>query len=385
MHIVHVITRLLRAGSEENTIATCKWQLAAGHRVSLIHGAEYDGVWNGLTADGISVIALPEMVHPINPLRDMAALRQLRQLYRALRPDVIHTHQSKAGILGRLASIAVPRALVIHGIHIVPFSGVSRARRQSYIAAEKLAARNTDMFIGVSEAVGRAYVDAGLARSDQMHCVRSGMEIEKFRQPSPPCDQESLMSGCKRIALMMAAFEPRKRHIEFLEAFSEASAHMSDIKLLLAGQGPGEQAVRHAVEMLGLQNKVVFCGHRPDPEALFALADVSVLTSEREGLPRVAVQSMAAGVPMVSTDLPGLDEVISNGTNGIVLSANDVAGAAAETVRLLNDPQRLRYLSTGAQNTDVSDWTLDALGRKTTALCTAALQMKSESSFCAVA
>ncbi|OUS39061.1 hypothetical protein A9Q94_00465, partial [Rhodobacterales bacterium 56_14_T64] len=225
MHIVHLVTRLLRAGSEENTIETCRWQALAGHQVTVIHGHQVDPWWRDNPVSGVELVALPQLIHPLNPAADLRALRALRVLYRHLRPDVIHTHQSKAGILGRLAASAVPDAVVAHGIHIVPFQGVSRAKRMIYIAAEKLAARRTDVFLGVSEAVGHAYVGAGIARRGRVHCVRSGMDINRFSDPKPPLDWRRLLrlgsNDCRPpVALMLAAFEPRKRHVPMLRAFA---------------------------------------------------------------------------------------------------------------------------------------------------------------------
>ncbi len=373
MRIIHLVTRLLRAGSEENTLDTCRWQIAQGHDVALIHGADPDPYWDTHLPPGLTRIALPEMVHPVHPLQDFRAVKRLRQVYRSLGPDVIHTHQSKAGVLGRLAARAVPDAVVAHGIHIVPFEGVSPAKRALYIAAERLVSRQTDVFIGVSEAVGRSYVAAGITRRGRVHCVRSGMDIERFRNPALPADWRALLgvqsgNARPRVALMMAAFEPRKRHVAFLRAFARVAHTMPDLKLLLAGAGPEEARVRAAVRGLGLDKMVVFCGHRPDPEALFALADLSVLTSAREGLPRVAVQSVAAGCPMVVQHLPGIDEVIDHDRNGLIVNADDMRGVVRQMSALLRDDARLNRLRAGAQATDVSPWALDALGARTTSL-----------------
>lgn len=373
MHIVHLLTRLLRAGSEENTLETCRWQIAQGHRVSLIHGAASDPYWKDHLPQGLNQISLPEMVHPIHPLQDLRAVLRLRQIYRALEPDVIHTHQSKAGILGRLAARAVPDAVVAHGVHIIPFERVTPSKRALYLAAERLAARQTDVFIGVSEAAGRAYVSAGITRRGRVHCVRSGMDIARFRDPDLPTDWRDLLgvnggNARPRVVLMMAAFERRKRHVPYLKAFAQVADTLPDLKLLLAGKGPEEARVRATVESLGLQDKVVFCGHRPDPEALFALADLSILTSAREGLPRVAVQSMAAGCPMVVQALPGIDEIIDHGRNGLIADGDEMGDAVRLMSELLHDDRRLNHLRKGALATDVSAWALDALGRRTTSL-----------------
>lgn len=373
MHIVHLVTRLLRAGSEENTIETCRWQALAGHQVTVIHGHQVDPWWRDNPVSGVKLVALPQLVHPLNPAADLRALRALRVLYRRLRPDVIHTHQSKAGILGRLAASAVPDAVVAHGIHIVPFQGVSRAKRMIYIAAEKLAARRTDVFLGVSEAVGHAYVGAGIARRGRVHCVRSGMDINRFSDPKPPLDWRRLLrlgsNDCRPpVALMLAAFEPRKRHVPMLRAFAKMREKLPDLHLLLAGAGPEEQRVRDEVSVLGLGKQVTFCGYRTDPEALLALADLSMLTSEREGLPRVVVQSLAAGCPALVTRVPGIEEVLLDGINGVVMARDDIIGLMRQCCGLLGDRARLRLLRQGALCTDVSAWDLARLGRRSTAL-----------------
>jgi glycosyltransferase involved in cell wall biosynthesis len=377
MHIVHVLTRLLRAGSEENTLETCRWQVAAGHRVTLIHGAQVDQRWRGLAQEGIARVQVPELVHPIHPLNDMKAAMTLARLYRQLRPDVIHTHQSKAGVLGRLAAAATPEALVVHGAHILPFVGVSPVSRSIYIAAERLAARRTDLFLAVSQAVAREYVGAGIAPPDAIHCVRSGFDLARFRDAQPPADADHLRGkDGRRVLLMLAAFEPRKRHLAFLQSLAQRAAELDGIRILLAGEGPLEGELRQAVVSLGLGQHVEFTGHRSDPEALLALSDLLVHTSAREGLPRVVVQAQAAGVPVVMNDLPGLNEVLGHGRNGVILPADNIPGVAEEALALLQDPVRLGHLRDSAAATDVSDWALDALGRRTTDLYEQALHQR---------
>ncbi|MEL6960161.1 MAG: glycosyltransferase, partial [Pseudomonadota bacterium] len=373
MRIAHIVTRLLRAGSEENTVQTCRWQVEHGHNVTLVHGPDPDPWWTRNLPAGITLREVPQMVHSVQPLMDIRALWALRQVYRDIRPDVIHTHQSKAGILGRLAASVVPDAIVTHGIHIVPFEHVSPVTRALYVAAEKWAARKTDVFIGVSEAVGRAYVEAGITPPDRVHCVRSGMDLARFETPQRPDDWRTLLGvptggDTPLVVLMMAAFEPRKRHVSFLRAFAKDAAALPNFKLLLAGAGPEEANVRAAVTALGLEDKVVFCGHRTDPEALFALADVSILTSAREGLPRVVVQSIASGCPVLVQNLPGLEEIIDHGRNGWIAPGEDMDRTAQQLVRLLSDPTLRARLRAGALATDLSAWRLDALGAQTTAL-----------------
>ena len=371
MHFVHVLTRLSCGGSEENTVETCRWQAAHGHRVTVLHGGQADPMWRALWPEAVACVAVPELVHAVHPVMDLRALRALRALYRQLQPDVIHTHQSKAGILGRLAADAWPAAAVVHGIHIVPFEAVGSVRRAGYLAAERRAARLTDVFLSVTDAAGAAFLREGLARPDQVHTVRSGMDLARFREAAWPADWRAVLGlaeGAPKppVALMVASFEPRKGHLAFLEAL--ARVETPEFVLVLAGQGPLEGAARSVVDRLGLHERVRFVGHRQDPEALFAMADVSVLTSAREGLPRVAVQSMAAGCPMVVQDLPGIGELIVHGKNGVVTPAGDMAATVATLGRLFSEAGALAALGTGAAATDVAAWSLEALGARTTAL-----------------
>lgn len=371
MRIIHMLTRLLRAGSEENTVATCLWQAEHGHDVTLIHGPDPDPHWAATYGGKLSFIQIDSLVHPINPLQDVKAVRATRRLFRDLDPDVIHTHQSKAGIIGRAASNVAPAALVVHGIHILPFDGVSAAKRAVYVAAEKYAARHTDLFMAVSRSVGQAYVDAGIC--DQVEPVYSGMPLARFRNATPPADWPDLLdqppdAPRRPVVLMLAAFEPRKRHIGFLEAMTKVIPNHPDLRILFAGKGPIEEEVRAAVSRLGLEDHVTFCGHRADPQALIALADLCVLTSEREGLPRVVVQSITAGTPVLVSDLPGIDEILHDGVNGFITDAHDLDDTAQRLSALLSEPAMLAKLAQGAQETDVSNWDLERLGARTTAL-----------------
>lgn len=373
MRIVHLVTRLLRAGSEENTIETCRWQAAMGHEVVLVHGAVRDRYWTGHMPPGVRVIGLPELVHPLSPRADARALAALRGLYRRLRPDVIHTHQSKAGVLGRLAADAAPGARVVHGIHVLPFAHVGPLRRRLYLTAERLAARRTDLFIGVSEALCEAYAAHGIAPRERLHCVRSGMDLDRFRGAVPPADWRGLAQVAPdaprpKVAVMLAALEPRKRHLAFLRALAARRGAMPELRVVLAGAGPEEAAIRAEITRLGLEDRVVLCGYREDPEALLAMADLSVLASEREGLPRVAVQSLAAGVPMLANDLPGIGEVLRDGVNGRVLPARDAEALVDEMIALLHAPARLERLRRGARDSDLSGWERARLGPATTAL-----------------
>ncbi len=371
MVIIHVLTRLLRAGAEENTLENAKAQQQDGHRVIIVYGKEHDPAFSGLAASRFELHQVDALVHEIAPLHDISAVRSLVRLFRRLKPDVVHTHQSKAGVLGRIAArLARNRRfapVIIHGVHILPWVQIRQSKRAVYLLAERLCAGFTDMFIDVSPAVRAECLSRGIGRPDQHVVAFSPMPVERFRGAPWPDDWREMLAGRADassltvetrppVILMLAAFEPRKRQLQYLNALA-ASACPSDAVLLFAGTGPEMDSVRTAAEGQGWGGRVRFLGHRDDPERLIALADVCVLSSVREGLPRVVVQYAAGGRAIVVTRVPGLEDVIGDGENAIIV--NSVSDAARATVRLLRNPAMRARLAEGAAATDVMQWSLE--------------------------
>lgn len=384
MKIAHVITRLLKAGSEENTIASCLHQLERGFDVCIIHGKDFEPSHYESLPKNLKLIRVDEMVHPIRPRDDVLAVRALRKLYRDLQIDVVHTHQSKAGILGRVAALGLPGVAIVHTVHIAPFLNVGGATRLFYVVAERLCASFTDMMISVSEGMRDACLDHGVGRADRHVVIRSGMPLERFTSAKPVETWQTRIGGWAggarpKLVLTLAAFEPRKRQEQFIEAMAPILRERGDICLLFAGQGARLDAARALTEKLGVAEFVRFLGHDPKPEELIALSDICVLTSEREGLPRVVVQYLACGKPVVTSALPGIGEIVKHGINGLVTDADDLTDTASAVVRLCDDPEELSALSRGARETDVTPWAQERMGRDIETAYRAALAGKRRS------
>ncbi|WP_018237161.1 glycosyltransferase [Ensifer sp. BR816] len=366
MKIVHVLTRLLRAGSEENTLACCFAQANHGHEVLLVHGNEYDAALRASVGKAMRVVALDTLVHPLSPASDVAALRQLNSLLLEWHPDIVHTHQSKAGIIGRLAARQANVPGIIHGVHILPFLHVGNAQKLIFLAAERLTARFTRAFIDVSQSMRDICIAHHIGGPDQHHVVHSGFDLKRFSQARWPDETPRLLGiapGDPKppVVLMLAALEPRKRHVPFIEAFAQVVERIPNVRLLLAGEGPGRPEVEAAIARSPVAGSIHLIGYHSAPEQLINLADVCVLTSMREGLPRVVMQYLAGGRPCVVSELPGLEEVVRNGVNGVVTPAQDVAAAAAAVADLLENEAYSARLADGARRTDLTSWGLDAM------------------------
>jgi glycosyltransferase involved in cell wall biosynthesis len=366
--IVHVLTRLLKAGSEENTLHCCRAQAAAGHRVVLVHGRDFDPAVARQAASIAEVVQAPCLVHRIDPLHDILALAQLRRLFADLDAQVVHTHQTKAGIIGRLAARWAGVPAIVHGVHILPWESVSRSRALAYVLAERICARITDAFISVSPSVRDACVARGIGDPSRHFVAFSSIDVDRFKRAEPPPEVRELLglepdAPRPPVAVMVAAFERRKRHAEVVRALPAAFAGRTDWRIVFAGEGPEQAAVRALVCDLGLERQVRFVGYRGDPERILAMADVAFLTSEREGLPRVVVQYAAAGKPMVLTELPCLKDVLLGVDSAIVTPTEDVSAAMAAVAALLSDIGRRRELSSAVRRIPVGRWSLGAMAK----------------------
>lgn len=370
MRILHVLTRLLRAGSEENTLLTCAGQTREGHEVILAYGHEGAAEHAWRLAPGVGLIQIPSLTRELSPGRDLAAYRALRREMLALRPDVVHTHQSKAGILGRFAAASAGVPVVVHGVHILPFLGETGVKKAIYLRAELAAARVTHGFISVSEGMQAACLAHGMGRAVQHHVVRSGFDLRRFAEATPPDDWRALLrlapdAPRPPVVVMLAALEPRKRHLELLDRLPPLVARFPGIRFVFAGEGHLADEIAARTAALGLGENVVLAGFREDPERIIALADVCLHCSDKEGLPRSVLQYLAAGRPTVMFHLPGIEDVIASGSNGIVAPEDAWPDLLAALAGLLDDPEARAALARAAGRTDLRLWDASTMAAQT--------------------
>jgi len=372
LRIAHVITRLINGGADENTVISCNQAVRIGHSVMLVHGAQTRPEILAAADPRVEMVCLPSLVQPVAPLSDMRALRGLLSTFRRQRPHVVHTHTSKAGILGRLAARAARVPVLVHGVHIVPFVNVGRVERQAYLTAERAVQGMTHAFVDVSPALRDMCVEAGVGPPERHHVVPSGFDLSLFRNATGPEDWRELLrlqpdDPRPPIVLMLAVFEPRKRHLECLESLPKIVARFPEARFVFAGDGRLRGEIEARIRTLGLERNVVLTGFHPHPERLIALADVCLLASAREGLPRVLVQYLAGGRPVVAADLPSIEEVLRDGVNGLVVRSN-LEDLADTVIVLLEDPARRAELARGAAATELSDWDAVRMGERLEAI-----------------
>jgi glycosyltransferase involved in cell wall biosynthesis len=349
MKIVHVITRLILGGAQENTLLTVDGlHHAYGDDVTLITGPA-EGPEGDLFARAkerdLKVELMPELVRAIRPMTDLRAYRALRRSIRRLKPDVVHSHSSKAGILGRAAAWDEKVPAVVHTIHGLPFGpSESPLKNKLYIALERWAARRCHAIVGVCDSMGEQALAAGVGRVEQYSTVYSGMDVEAFLNPPRPRDEVRRELGLEEDEVAfgtVARLFERKGHDDILAAAPEVLRINPKVRFVFIGDGILRDRLKADAERLGVGHAVHFTGLVPPdriPELLNAL-DAVVHPSLREGLARVLPQSLLVGRPVISYDVDGAREVVLPET-GVLLPPRSIDGLRKAILMLACDPKK---------------------------------------------
>lgn len=346
MHICHVITRLIVGGAQENTLLSCEGLHARGHRVTLVSGPTV-GREGSLVAraksGGYSFVELPELIRAVNPWYDARCRRELRRLFDQFRPDVVHTHSSKAGILGRLAADDAEVPLVVHTIHGMSFNRTQPAIvRWTYAALERYAARRTHAIVTVADAMIEQTVAAGVCPRGKLRTVYSAMETERF---NPALHERAAVRrrwGLAEDAVVIgtvARLFRKKGYEQLLPILREAAAREPRLRFVWVGDGAQRGEYESRLSALGLRDKTTLTGLVP-PEAipdLLSGMDVLGHTSQWEGLPRAVVQALLMQVPVVAFRIDGTPEVVLDGQTGLLADLGDDRQFVDHLLKLAGD------------------------------------------------
>lgn len=367
MHVCHVITRLIVGGAQENTVLTCEGLWQRGHRVTLIAGPTCGAEGSLLPrvrAGGYDYVEIPELIRAVNPWYDVRAQRDLTAELKRLRPDVVHTHSSKAGILGRNAAFDARVPLIIHTIHGMSFNRTQPwFVRRLYAWLERRAARRCHAIVTVADAMIAQTVAAGVCRREMLHTVYSGMETEQFdpQRYDRTAVRRAWGWGEEEIVVgSVARLFRNKGYEQLLDVMSAAAARESRLRFVWVGDGAQRPVYESELRRRGLYGRTVLTGLMP-PErvgAMLAGFDILAHTSQWEGLPRVVVQALLMRVPVVAFAIDGTPEVVRDGHTGRLVRLNDTVGFVEALLALsVNAEQRARMGAAGREHClETFDW-----------------------------
>jgi glycosyltransferase involved in cell wall biosynthesis len=328
MNVVHFITRLIIGGAQENTLLTVEDQHRDfGDKVTLIAGpglGPEGSLEERARRGGFDFRVLPELHRAIRPWQDWKAYRSLLRMLREIKPDIVHTHSSKAGILGRVAAakLGIPAVHTIHGASF--HYGQNPIAFEVYRLAEKWVARHTAKFISVCDAMTDQYVTAGISPRNKFVTIYSGMEVEPFLSPRRPRDvvrQEFGLTPNDIVVGKIGRLFHLKGHEYVIAAAPTVVSQHPQAKFLFVGDGLLRTEFEKYIADLGLTQHFAFTGLVPPdrvPELIHAM-DIVVHASMWEGLARVLPQGLIAGKPVISFDVDGAREVVIPGETGYLI------------------------------------------------------------------
>ena len=357
--VVHLITRLEWGGAQENTLATVRG--LRPDRFDRVLVAGRGGMLDPAAGQipGCRFRQVDALVREIRPAADYRALRELVSILREEKrgasghPLVVHTHSSKAGILGRAAARRVGADLILHSIHGFGFhDGQAAAVRRLLVELERMASRWTDAFVAVSEENIRQGVREGIFRADRCRLIRSGFETQRFLSGSREEGRRLLgLPPDVPVVGTVAVFKPQKAPLDFVGVAKQVSEAFPDARFVMVGDGELRPAAERAVASAALSKRFLFPGWRAEVPDILRAFDVFLLTSLWEGLPKVVPQALLSGVPVVATAVDGTREIVDDGRDGFLCPPGDVATLADRVIRVLSgssgiDPgiQRSRIL-----------------------------------------
>ena len=352
MKICHVITRMIVGGAQENTLFTIVDHARAGHDVTLATGhspGREGALLDMVKADGFRMEIFPDLVRELSPYHDFMAFAHLRAFFRREKFDVVHTHTSKAGIIGRFAAHSAGIPVVVHTVHGQAFHPYEKPwRNKLFIAAEHLAANRSRRIFAVAQAMIDQCVAAGIGPRELYQVVYSGMDIDRFLNavPSEALREKLRLPAGRPVIATLARLSPQKGYEYVLPAAFQVLAARPDVHFLLIGDGAMRPALEAEIARAGLTEQFHFAGLvSPDEVADYlALSDMLWHLSLHEGLPRSVVQSLGCGKPAVGFRLDGTPEVVLDGRTGYCTAPEAVDEVASRTLEMLADPAKMRAM-----------------------------------------
>ena len=312
-----------------------------------------------------NLVRLPELGREIRGFQDGRALRALVQLIGRVRPHVVHTHTAKAGTLGRLAALVRRVPVVVHTYRGHVLQGYfSPAKVRLFVGIERMLARATSELVAVSPRVRDDLLALGVGTAARFSVVPLGLDLARFEQSGRrrgELRQELGLGPDVPIVGIVARLVPIKAHEVFLAAARELAARRPDVRFLVVGDGERRATLEQLAGELGLRARVIFLGWRGDLDRIYADLDVVALTSRNEGSPVALIEAMAAGRAVVSTNVGGVPDVVTDGETGRLVPVDDAVALAATTDALLDDASQRERLGAAARARVLATYGADRL------------------------
>jgi glycosyltransferase involved in cell wall biosynthesis len=351
IRVLRLIARLNMGGPALHVSYLTKGLEPLGYDTTLVAGMLARGENSmSFVADelGVGIVPIRQLHREISPLYDSLSVTRLVRLIQKVRPHILHTHTAKAGAVGRIAAMLAGRArppVVVHTFHGHVLRGYfNPATTTAFRGLERALATTTTRLIAVSPQVRDDLVGLGVAPAEKFTVIRLGIDLDR-RITSSESDGTELrrlfgVSADTFVVGWIGRITPIKHVPDVLAAFARLRERGIDARLCVVGDGPDREAVERRAHELGVSRHTLFLGYQRDVAPYYAFFDALLLPSGNEGTPVVAIESLAAGTPVVATRVGGIDDVVEDGVDSFLVPVGDIEAIASALEVLARDPER---------------------------------------------
>lgn len=362
LRVAHIITQLELGGAQRNTLYTVGHLNRDSYEPILITGP------NGLLDEEAKAASWPThfvrfLVRPIRPIKDVIAFVSIYRLLRRLKPHIVHTHSSKAGILGRIAAYFAGVPVILHTFHGFGFTPEQPSLvRRLFLFLERFCARLSTHLIFVSKDNEEEAQTLGIAGSRPHSLIRSGIVFEK--PAAADIRKELNLPNEAWLVSTVGNFKPQKNPMDLARTAKAVLAQSADIHFLLVGDGEQRASLERYIGSEGIAQNVHLLGWRHDAPQILAASDCFLLTSLWEGLPRALVEAALAGLPSVAYSVNGVKDILIEGETGFPVPPHDTAAAAEKILWIKNHPAEARKFAQKARTRVENEFDIDKMVRQ---------------------
>jgi glycosyltransferase involved in cell wall biosynthesis len=363
---LHIITRLDMGGSAQNTLLTCLGLNKDKYEVVLVHGLSLESQMTDLENNSVTkqieeaqgnslkVVAIPSLVRKIDPVKDLKTFFSLWRLMLHEKPTIVHTHTSKAGILGRLAAKLTGVPFIVHTTHGHVFYGhFGPLTTKFFLVIERAFASFTQRMIALTDGEKNDYLKFEICEKDKIVTIHSGVDIERFLKAKVKNEEKKKILGVNPnhpVVGTVGWLLPIKGPKLLLNAMKRIWQDHTDVELVFVGKGELEASLKADALNMGVSDKVKFLGWRDDVHEIMPIFDVFVLPSLNEGMGRVLVEAMAAGKPVVASCTGGIPDLVRHRANGLLVTPGSEQELATAIRELLKDPEQAKVMGQEGKN-----------------------------------
>jgi glycosyltransferase involved in cell wall biosynthesis len=365
--ILHILTRLIAAGADENTIFTVEGVDKNLFESDLLVGSDSE-IIEDIRKKGINILVEKALKRNISPINDLKALYKITKLLSNSQYQIVHTHTSKAGFIGRIAAKLAGVPVIIHTLHGLSFHEfMPKWQKYLYISMEKIVGKFTDLFISVGKNIKEKSISVGIGDAKNYVTIYSGMNLSKFENVNINLKKLKMDLGISIDAPIIGTvvrLEPRKGPQYFVDVIAKIQKKYSDIIAIIVGEGSYKSELERKIRKLKLEKNIILTGYRQDIAEVISLIDVVCLTSLWEGIPRVLIQGAKLGKPLVAFDIDGNSEVIKNGINGYIIPALDIDQFAIKTLQIIRNKKLKCKMSIESKKIIDQKWDKNYMAQK---------------------